>query len=216
MAPTKAVTKKTVAFSCDPDAWKTFCSLVEQRYGERAVSGQLEQLVRAEAARLSGKVDDFLNATIKILRELASGVKDPEPQKTLAKLLDGLEGWAKTNRGTSFDATDLRVDYSELQRTYILRCKKGDELTKILKDHGSYEGLKQAAKESGLVLSGDYGNAQKVIDKMLKASQQPGWQFSMMDLQLFINLIEVVKEKRALEKRLTEIQKKTYGEDENV
>jgi hypothetical protein len=143
--------------------------------------------VRAESARLTGRVDEYLNNTVDTLRELASGVKEPEPKKVLDKLIEGLAMWAQQNRGKAFGATDIALNYADLQRRYMSVCKRSDDTRKILTSHTDevYTRRKAKAEEFGLDANTDFSNVPKVIAKLLAAARQPGCKFNMEDLQQF-------------------------------
>jgi hypothetical protein len=53
-----------------------------------------------------------------------------------------------------------------------------------------------------------------VIAKLLLEKQKDTWESNLGDLQVFINLLEVGREKRVLNKKLMELQRKKYPRDQ--
>ena len=203
------VNKKQVTFTLSPSVILRYTALVQKHYGNNQVSAQVELLIRNETARLSGNLDEMLHGMANTLRDTANGIKNSDSKDGLNKVVDSLEVWTSANRGVEFQANDISTNYEMLQTKYLSRVKRCDELIATLKQKAAYDDLLDLAIEHGLDLNSDMGNLDKVVAEMFAESAKlqlhPGY------LQLFVNMLEIGKQKRAIEKDLRHIQQQKYG-----
>ena len=180
--------KKLITVSLDPAAWREFQNLVEKRDGPKQASPHLEGLVVTENARLAGRVAEVTAAFSSYLRETAEGLGNADLKKDLERIAASLDVWTEQASSLNLIVAEAKANYADLQKRYRQFCKQSGDLVKALTEHNDhYTDLKDLAKGFGLDLNSDFGNADKVIGKLLAAAAEPTWEYGKEDLQLFIN-----------------------------
>jgi predicted CopG family antitoxin len=117
-------------------------------------------------------------------------------KKRLAEL-EGVEASAQNNE-----------DYEALKSQHIKLVEEVKRLTKPLEKDGVYESLMRFAHAIGLDLT-DLHNVEEITTKILKNwREHPNQNVQSSHIHLFITLLEKGKQKKAIERKLTEIRLK--------
>jgi Zn-dependent M32 family carboxypeptidase len=117
-------------------------------------------------------------------------------KKRLAEL-EGVEASAQSNE-----------DYEALKSLHIKLVEEVKRLTKPLEKNGVYESLMRFAYELGLDLT-DLHNVEEIATKILKNWRgQLDQNIQPSHIHLFITLLEKGKQKKDIERKLTEIRLK--------
>ncbi|MDH7563789.1 MAG: hypothetical protein QHH24_02755 [Candidatus Bathyarchaeota archaeon] len=117
-------------------------------------------------------------------------------QKRLAEL-EGFEASARNNE-----------DYEALKSQHLKLVEEVNRLTKLLEKDGVYESLMGFAYEQGLDLT-DLHNVEEIAAKILqKGRENLDQNIRTSHIHLFITLLEKGKQKKAIERKLTQIRLK--------
>jgi len=123
-----------------------------------------------------------------------------EVNALLKKRLAELEGVPPSTQGNE--------DYEALKSLHIKLVEEVNRLTKPLEKNGVYESLMAFAYELGLDLK-DLHNVEEIATKILQNWREHlNQNIQPSHIHLFITLLEKGKQKKAIERKLTEIRLK--------
>jgi predicted CopG family antitoxin len=123
-----------------------------------------------------------------------------EVNTLLKRRLAELEGVAPSVYGNE--------DYEALKSQHLKLVEEVKRLTKPLEKDGVYESLMRFAHALGLDLT-DLHNVEEIATKILKNwREHPNQNVQSSHIHLFITLLEKGKQKKAIERKLTEIRLK--------
>jgi predicted CopG family antitoxin len=123
-----------------------------------------------------------------------------EVNALLKRCLAELEGVAPSAKGNE--------DYEALKGQHLKLVEEVKRLTKPLEKDGVYESLMRFAHELGLDLT-DLHNVEDIATKILQNwKSQLNQNIQPSHIHLFITLLEKGKQKKAIERKLTEIRLK--------
>jgi hypothetical protein len=106
-------------------------------------------------------------------------------------------------KGTS---TPQPVNYDELKQQHHAFILNIDKLEKTLRKHGVYDQLVDLA-ENLKIDKTNFSNLKTVVRDMFNQ-----WEGHHEELHLFVSLLELVKEKRSIEKQLLDVRTNEFSE----